>query len=224
MHLILASASPRRRQLLQELGLDFEVQPSSYAEDLTAETPEKTALLHAIMKARDVAQIFRRKIKELFYTHDFPAEKSPITSATEHEPAAPKSQTTTFVLGVDTIGEYQGQILGKPRDLEHAREMVTLLSGSTHNVISGLCLINTATNQEFPTTVTTQVTFATMTRAEIEQYLATNEWHDKAAAYGIQGYGSLFVKEIKGDYFNVVGLPLNALYQLFKRAGVKMPF
>lgn len=208
MHLILASASPRRHQLLAELGLDFIVQPSSYAEDLTAETPEKTALLHAIMKARDIAQNF---------SPVFPREKNPASTNDAATTAAP-----TFILGVDTIGEYQGQILGKPRDLEHAREMVTLLSGSTHNVISGLCLINTATNQEFSTTVTTQVTFATMTRAEIEQYLATNEWHDKAAAYGIQGYGSLFVKEIKGDYFNVVGLPLNALYQLFKRAGVSM--
>lgn len=196
MHLILASASPRRRELLASLGLTFSVQASTYAEDMLAQTPEKTALLHAIMKARDVAQ-----------------------KCSRHPVASPEQ---TFVLGADTIGEYMGQILGKPRDLDHARQMVQTLSGTTHNVISGLCLINVTTNQEFSTTVTTQVTFEKMTRAEIEKYLSTNEWQDKAAAYGIQGYGSLFVKEIKGDYFNVVGLPLNALYRLFKRAGGEM--
>ncbi len=193
--LILASASPRRRELLKNCGIKFKVQPSTYTEDLLAETPEKTALLHAIMKARQVAQTAK-------------ASKNP--------------QDPTLILGVDTIGEHKGEILGKPRDLQHASSMIKLLNGSTHNVISGICLINKNTNQEFSATVSTQVSFEKMTKTEIENYLKTGEWQDKAASYAIQGYGAFFVKEIKGDYFNVVGLPLNALYQLYKRAGLQI--
>lgn len=186
--IILASASPRRKELLESLGLKFSVHPSDYKEDKNHETPEKTALMHAIFKARDVA----------------------------------KHYNDAIIIGADTIGAYEGQILGKPNSKEHAFQMIKTLSGTTHEVISGLCLIDTSSNKEVSTAVTTEITFESMTKAQISAYVESGEGKDKAASYAIQGLGALFVKEIKGDYFNVVGLPINALYKLFLKLGVSL--
>lgn len=185
MQIILASKSPRRKDLLDELGISFKIHPSSYAEDVEYETPQRTALMHAVMKARDIAQHYQDAI----------------------------------VIGVDTIGVYQNKLIGKPKNRQEAKEMLEFLNNSTHKVVSGLCVIDTDQNKEYSDTVTTEITFTKMSKEEIELYLASGEGDDKAASYAIQGLGSLFVKEIKGDYFNVVGLPMHTLQHLFKKLG-----
>ena len=186
--IILASKSPRRKKLLKGLKLAFKVHPSAYEEAKNHETPEKTAQMHAIMKARDVAQHYKDAI----------------------------------IIGVDTIGAYKNKVIGKPKNHEEAKEMLKFLNGSTHQVISGLCVIDTKTNKEFSNTTTTEVTFEKMTNKEMNDYLASGEGEDKAASYAIQGLGALFVREIKGDYFNVVGLPVNTLYRLLKKLEISI--
>ncbi len=116
------------------------------------------------------------------------------------------------VVAADTMVAYQGQLLGKPKDRQDAAAMLTRLSGQTHQVHTGL-FVHTPTAEQV-TVVTTAVTFWPLTPTDIEAYLATNEYQDKAGAYGIQGAGALLAKAIAGDYYNVVGLPISTLARL----------
>ena len=115
------------------------------------------------------------------------------------------------VIGSDTGVFYGGQMLGKPADKADAERMLKMLSGRTHSVITGCAIVN----KDFAKTFSceTKVTFYPLSHSEIESYINTGECDDKAGAYGIQGYGALLIKEIKGDYFNVVGLPVAELYR-----------
>ncbi|MBU1018783.1 MAG: Maf family protein [Patescibacteria group bacterium] len=130
-----------------------------------------------------------------------------------------KNHPKSLILGVDTIGAYQHHILGKPKDLEDARRILKILNGTTHEVISGICLIDTEKNRKIARAEKTLVTFAKMSPREIETYLESGESMDKAAAFAIQGLGSLFIEKIDGDYFNVVGLPIFRMYKMFKEFG-----
>lgn len=118
-----------------------------------------------------------------------------------------------ILLACDTL-VYAGEILGKPRDDEDARRMLRLLSDTQHDVYSSLVLLDKETGKQVEEVVKTTVFFSQLSEEQIESYLQTGEHKDKAGAYGIQGYGSLLIKAIQGDYFNVVGLPLNRLYHL----------
>ena len=117
-----------------------------------------------------------------------------------------------LVIGADTVVAVEGQILGKPRDDDQAAEMLRILSGRTHQVYTGVAICEKSASSVF--SCCTQVEFAPLTEAEIDWYLSTGEPFDKAGAYGIQGYGARFVKGITGDYFNVMGLPVNRLYTI----------
>ena len=179
--LILASVSPRRRELLGRLGLPFEVQPAEVDESVITESdPEKTVLALSELKAGAVAKEHPEKI----------------------------------VLGADTVVAANGKILGKPRSREDAKQMLGMLSGSEHQVFSGFTLI--CGEKSVSRAVCTKVFFAPLTEAEIEWYLDSGEPFDKAGSYGIQGLGGLFVTHIEGDFNNVVGLPLRAVYQTLK--------
>lgn len=116
-----------------------------------------------------------------------------------------------LILAADTVVALDGAVLGKPKDKADAFRMLRLLSGRTHEVCTGVCLRTKETVDAF--SVCTRVTFHTLTDREIENYLATGEPFDKAGAYGIQGRGCLLVKEIEGDYFNVVGLPISEVHR-----------
>ncbi len=184
--LILASRSPRRIQILTDLGLEFTTAPSAFQELEHAANPEQLVLENAQGKAREVAQRHQNSI----------------------------------IIGVDTIGVTdQNCVLGKPRDRSHAKELIQSIAGTTHRVLSGICLIDTSTNKEISQVVTTTVTMSPLTESELEAYLDSNDWHDKAAAYAIQGRGALFVKSIQGDYFNIVGLPIFTLNLMLKEFG-----
>ena len=116
---------------------------------------------------------------------------------------------TSLVIGCDTIVVVDNEILGKPIDNSDAKRMLSILSGKTHKVITGVCLINNGTEHHF--SETTEVEFYKLSEKEISDYINTDEPFDKAGGYGIQGKGSLLVKGITGDYFNVVGLPVSRL-------------
>ncbi|MCF2857503.1 Maf-like protein [Pseudoalteromonas sp. SMS1] len=172
--LYLASASPRRKELLTQLGYDFE-QFSVDADEtkLLNETPSTYVERLARLKAQSGV--------ELGY-HDSP------------------------VLGSDTIVVADGQTLGKPRDFADFNAMMTLLSGSTHHVMTAVALAQG--ERVLSTIVTTEVTFKPLSEQEIVAYWQSGEPHDKAGGYGIQGLGGRFVSQLKGSYFAVVGLPL----------------
>ena len=121
-----------------------------------------------------------------------------------------------IIIAADTIVTLDGKILGKPRDKKEAFGMLKSLSGKSHKVYSGIALLNTKNNKVIKEAICTEVKFSKLSDEEIFQYIDTEEPMDKAGAYGIQGYGGVFVEEIKGCYYNVVGLPLNKLKKLLK--------
>ncbi|WP_226667202.1 Maf family protein [Metabacillus litoralis] len=172
-NLILASASPRRKELLELLQLPFEVIPSMVEEVIDEQLqPAEMVQSLAQQKAESVAK--------------------------EHQDA--------FVIGSDTLVVYQNQMLGKPSSEDEAKETLKVLSGNTHEVFTGVSIVHEEKIQTFYEK--TAVTFFPLEEKEIEEYVLSGEPMDKAGAYGIQGFGALFVKEIAGDYFSVVGLPI----------------
>jgi len=193
--LVLASASPRRQELLRNAGIAFEVCAADIPEDpLPGERPRAHAERLAREKARAVS-IQRR--------HD-------------------------LILGADTIVVIEGEILGKPRDEQDAARMLHLLSGRTHQVITGVCLLHPDLRTEnrepkagFEETRSelTNVTMSELTEEDVCAYIATHEPMDKAGAYAIQGVASRWVSRIEGDYFNVVGLPIALVYRMLKGHG-----
>ena len=191
--IILASGSPRRKELLTQAGYDFDLCPSLSEEDLEVMAPSEYVMLLAKMKAdevcnRIIAEDVGRRAKKL-------PEKF-------------------VVLGADTVVSLNGRILGKPYDYDDAYNTLNSLSDQTHQVYTGVCLIYVERRAKTSSSFfeKTDVTFYPVSHEEIIQYLATNEPFDKAGSYGIQGKGGLFVKEINGDYNNVVGLPLARVY------------
>jgi len=190
MALVLASASPRRRELLKNAGIPFIVQPSEIPElPREGEAPEACAERLAREKALDV---FRQRPQD-------------------------------FVLGADTIVIVGGQILGKPRDVVDAARILRLLSGRTHQVITGVCLIGPdrkgRSSLRDTRSETTLVTMSELSDEDIQSYVATGEPLDKAGAYAIQGIASRWISRIEGDYFNVMGLPVSLVYRMLRENG-----
>lgn len=130
--------------------------------------------------------------------------------------------SASLVIGCDTIVAYGGSVLGKPLDREDAFSMLKMLSGKKHQVYSGIALVNRSSGQVMSDYVMTEVKFDQLSDDEIRGYIATGEPMDKAGAYGIQGHGGVFVEEIHGCYYNVVGLPLNKLKNMIKGMGVNL--
>lgn len=128
----------------------------------------------------------------------------------------------SIIIGCDTIVSFKGKVLGKPKDKHEAVTMLKALSGSVHQVYSGLAVINKLTGKIVKDFVCTDVKFDTLSDNQIEKYIEKEEYSDKAGAYGIQGYGGVFVEEIRGCYYNVVGLPLNKLLKILKEMGVNL--
>ncbi len=186
--LILASASPRRRELLAQVGYQFEVRPAHIPEDpLRGEDP----IVYVTRLAREKAQAVFREL-----------------SAQDAIPGKERldSQPSLVVLGADTTVTLDDTILGKPEDAADAARILRLLSGRTHRVITGVAVV-TAERAEVAAEATA-VQFLTLSDDEIEAYVATGEPMDKAGAYAIQGRAARWIPRIEGCYFNVMGLPL----------------
>jgi septum formation protein len=179
--IILASSSPRRRELLTQAGLIFTVQSADIDESIQPDEPAAK------------------------YVQRLAVEKAHAVLATHHEEEA--DGDSLIVLGADTCVLLNGEILGKPTDQADARRMLELLSGRTHQVLTGVAAASrTATVSDVEVT---QVSFDLISEPEMVHYLATGEPLDKAGAYGIQGYAARWIPRIEGCYFNVVGLPLS---------------
>jgi len=186
--IILASGSPRRQELLRQVGCDFTVMISDIVEDNNQDvSPQKLAVLQARNKAVDIAA---------------------------------KVGIDDIVIGADTIVVLDGKVYGKPMDINDARQILTNLSGKEHQVITGIAV--TRAGEIWTDYVVTSVRIGIITGQQVEKYLATGEPMDKAGAYAIQGIGALFVEEISGCYTNVVGLPLNKLSNVLRKAGVTL--
>ena len=202
--LILASSSPRRRELLELTGLEFTVIHPECEENVCCGSPEELVL-----------ELARRKCMagiDLLKT-DATQEKTSLPSESSgHFPNSPE----LIILGADTIVFYNGMVLGKPRDTQDARRMLRELSGKTHSVYTGVALYSFSSGRFLSFYEKTDVTFYDVTEAELQEYIMTGEPMDKAGAYGIQGKGAFLVRKINGDFYNVVGLPLSHLMQVLK--------
>lgn len=179
--IVLASQSPRRKEILKQAGLEFIVCPSNISEILDPSLPITKAIEQvAAAKAQNVADRYQNDI----------------------------------VIGADTLVCIEQQVLGKPKNRNEAKEMLRKLSNNTHQVITGVAICQNGKTECFH--AISDVTFYSLSDNEIEAYIDTGEPFDKAGAYGIQGKGAIFVAKIVGDYYNIVGLPINALLQRLK--------
>ena len=185
MKIVLASQSPRRRQLLGQMGLEF-----------TTQSPEIDEHAFHGRDARDLVETLSREKARWVARQQTP---------------------DTLVIGADTVVVLDGAILGKPRDGAEAEAMLAALSGRDHQVFTGVTLCQG--DRILTQAEETQVTFRPLTGQEIRQYVSTGEPMDKAGAYGIQGLGGLLVEGIRGDYFNVVGLPICRLGRMLAQVG-----
>ena len=212
VRLVLASASPRRRELLSQIGLEFTVIPSTKEEN--AKTTEAGALVQELSRQKAV-DIWEQLSGDQGQNPDTDQEQ--ISEETQEPNLNGKRQPELLVIGADTVVCCEGKILGKPHSREAAAEMLTALQGRSHEVYTGVTLYSQSETVTF--FECTQVEFYPMTEVEISEYIDSKEPMDKAGAYGIQGLGARFVKGIRGDYNNVVGLPVGRLYQELKSHG-----
>ncbi|MDO4285286.1 MAG: Maf family protein [Eubacteriales bacterium] len=224
--LILASASPRRSDLLRQAGYSFTVLPAQGEEIKTSTVPTELVLALSMQKACEV----RDRILAGELSAGGSAARDGALIRGEDTAAGSAAPDGFLILGADTVVAADGQILGKPRDEEEAFAMLSMLQGQTHQVYTGVSLLRIpakamrngfseadAATRSF--VACTDVTFDSMTEAEIRAYIATGEPMDKAGAYGIQGAMAAYVREIRGEYSNVVGLPLCALRRTLREIG-----
>jgi septum formation protein len=207
--LILASASPRRRELLAQAGYTFEVRPAHIPED---PLPGEDPIVYVTRLAREKAEAVFREMSAV--NRGLSLSGASLSGASFQN----KCLDGQSVLGADTTVTLDSAILGKPADAEDAARMLRLLSGRTHRVITGVALV-TAQGTEVAAEVTA-VRFLTLSDEEIRAYVATGEPMDKAGAYGIQGRAARWIPRIEGCYFNVVGLPLALVSSLLESAGL----
>lgn len=191
MELVLASASERRKELLQRLTNNFSVQVSYFDESTVSFNGDCGGYVISIAEGKALS-------------------------------TGSRINKDTVIIGCDTAVFIDGKVLGKPLDKENAFEMLKCLSGRTHQVYSGIALYDTVSKKMFSDFVKTDVNFSELSDAVILKYINTGEPLDKAGAYGIQGLGGVFVKEINGCYYNVVGLPLNKLNYMLGKMGVNL--
>lgn len=190
--ILLASASPRRKEILQKAGVRFSVSVSQEEETITKSAPDEVVEELAGKKAYAV-------LKQ-------------------------NQEEGILVIGADTVVSLDGEILGKPKDEEEAVSVLMRLQGRTHEVYTGVAVLRMENGEikEHVFSECTKVEFYPVSRKEIEDYVATREPMDKAGSYGIQGAFSAYVKGIRGDYYNVVGLPVGRLFWEMKKAGISL--
>ena len=188
LQVILASASPRRRTIFKDLNIDAEIILPNVDENIEKEgvPPEIYTQELALLKGSAAAKQVIRKDGVIY-----------------------------LVVSADTVVMYDGEIIGKPKDRENAKEMLCRFSGNTHEVVTGICLwkLDGKNDRCACAFCKTKVKFKNLSESEIESYLDTGEYKDKAGAYGIQGRGGAFVEKIDGDYFNVVGFPTETFFK-----------
>ena len=202
--MILASASPRRKELLEQIGAEFVICPAKGEEVITETDPSAVVMELSRQKAEEVAYgvlIYNEQRADLATPQDI------------------------LVIGADTVVAYENQILGKPKDEEDARHMLMMLSGKTHSVYTGVTFVfidKEGRTGEHCFFEKTDVCMYPLKEEEIDRYIQSGDPMDKAGSYGIQGRFAIHIKEIRGDYNNVVGLPVARLYQELQKLGVSI--
>ncbi|AVQ38909.1 septum formation inhibitor Maf [Clostridium sporogenes] len=192
-NIILASASQRRQELLKRILGNFQIIVSDFDE---SSIPFKNNIPSYVMNlAEGKARSVSKKIMD---------------------------QDNNLIIGCDTIVAFNNRILGKPKDKKDAFEMLQALSGNEHEVYSGLAILDVKSNKIIKDFVCTKVKFSKLSSVQIEKYINTGDPMDKAGAYGIQGKAGVFVENINGCYYNVVGLPLNKLNSMLMEMGVNL--
>lgn len=187
--LILASSSPRRRELLNQIGIDHEVIPPDLDEEAFTED-DPVELVQTLAAAK--AEVVR---------------------------TTSQGASDRWILAADTVVEVAGHILGKPSDRAHAAAMIRELSGRTHSVVTGIAIWPPGATKPTVKVAETSVSFANLTAEEVEHYLETNDWEGAAGAYRIQGRAGLYVEWLSGSYSNVVGLPIHLVYSILTEHG-----
>lgn len=196
---ILGSGSPRRKELIQKIGVSFEVITSDAEEIITKEEPSEIVKELSQIKAQAVLDMLLKDAEAAFLSND-----------------------RLVIVGADTIVAYNGDVLGKPIDEEDGRSMIGMLSDRTHQVYTGVSIIIVDKDKYLEGKKVVQfaektdVTFYPLDKYDIEEYIESGDYKDKAGAYGIQGDFAKHIKGIDGDYYNVVGLPVGHLYQVLK--------
>ena len=209
MKIILASASPRRRELLAQIGFEFEVLVSDVEEKVTTDVPHEVVEELSCQKAEAVAKLCVGKAEKQGGAEVYGTANGTAAACAQVE------SVPVIVIGADTIVACDGQILGKPKDKQDAFDMLMMLQGRTHQVYTGVTLVKIVNGNVIKKSFheATEVTFYPMSEDEISEYVDTLDPMDKAGAYGIQGFCARYIKGICGDYNNVVGLPVGRLYQ-----------
>ena len=213
--IILASASPRRRELLTQIGLDFDIVVSETEEKITSTEPAKVVEELSAQKAEAVWE----KLCSTAASQGSVTNAERLDEGSEVFESEQTSGETTItdiiVLGADTVVACDGKILGKPADTEAAAAMLTMLQGRGHEVYTGVTILYEQNGERKTLTFheKTIVHFYPMTDAQIREYVATGDPMDKAGSYGIQGFCARYIRGIEGDYNNVVGLPVGRVYQ-----------
>ena len=212
---ILASGSPRRKELLGQIGINPEIIPSDIDEKVTGSVPEELVISLSKSKAMDIASKLQKseRIDDISHSAGTPMSSEDISLAASHQ------NKITLILGADTVVSVDGHILGKPHSHEEAAEMIRSIQGRSHQVYTGVTIIarDSAGQDTIDSfAVKTDVNVYPMTEEEITAYSESSEPMDKAGAYGIQGAFAKYIKGIEGDYNNVVGLPVAEVYQRIK--------
>ena len=200
--IILASASPRRKELLEQIGVNFDICPAKGEEIISKSIPHEVVVELSEQKAKEVASA---------------------VLAYDEAHAEITTPTDIMVIGADTVVAFEDKILGKPKDAEDAKDMLRMLSDKTHSVYTGVTIV--FISKEGKTGIhsfyeKTDVCFYPLSDLEIQRYIESGDPLDKAGAYGIQGEFAKHIKGIQGEYNNVVGLPIARLYQELLRLGI----
>jgi septum formation protein len=200
--IILASESPRRKEIMEQMDIPYEIMPAHVKEEAEDNSPAGMVEALASLKAKDVADRIKCEMEDI------------------------------IVIGADTMVFHRGNALGKPKDRADAIRMLKSLSNDTHEVYTGVCIIirrsssqdhsNNKVDDEITFSVSTQVVVQSLTSEQIEDYVDTGEPLDKAGAYAIQGGFGIFIKEIHGDYYNVVGFPIAKIYEKLLAHGINI--
>lgn len=187
--IILASRSPRRKQMLEQIGLQFEIMESEYEEDMNAKNdPYELVKFLALNKARDVARHYDDAI----------------------------------IIGADTVVVMDNKIIGKPKNRETARELLKSFSGREHGVISGFVIIDTKNNLEIVDYGEAMLKFKDLTDEDINDYIDCGDPLDVAGGYNMVAKAPVFLESIKGDFYSIIGLPLNKIYTELRKMGIKV--
>ena len=192
--IVLASNSPARAEILSQINLEFITIPSDIDEDIPMDDPEAYVTTLSLKKAETVLE----RIKSTY--------------------------ENIVIIGFDTIViNPKNEVIGKPKDRNHAKEMLESLSNTSHSVLTGCTILIHPKHSVFQQVISTEVLFRELNEKEIEFYLSQDEWKGKAGAYAIQGMGRILIKEIKGDFYNIVGLPIQWIWEtLLKVFGEKL--